>query len=66
MRYGEPEDVVGKCNARLHIADNFGDNHATMQCQLSPGHEGRHEEVWRSGECKVEWIGDDREEDSAS
>ena len=33
-----------RCNAELHIADDFGDNHATIRCELEPGHEGLHEE----------------------
>jgi len=40
--YGEPEDVAGQCNAHLYIEDNFGDNHATMRCQLALGHAGKH------------------------
>ncbi len=46
MEFGEPEDIDGECNAHLYIADNFGDNHATMRCQLETGHEGPHEEVF--------------------
>ncbi len=42
--YGEPEDVEGQCNAHLYIGDNFHDNHATMRCQLMPGHTGFHRE----------------------
>ncbi len=66
-RFGEPEDVEGECNAHLHIADNHGDNHATMRCQLEPGHDmdnkpTYHQETWPSGsgECTVTWPGDDR------
>lgn len=44
--HGEPKDVAGKCNAHLHIADNFGDNHATMRCQLPAGHSGLHQEKY--------------------
>jgi hypothetical protein len=62
--FGEPLDVDGECNARLHIADNFGDNHATMRCQLPPGHEGEHKEEWTAmpeGNTRcVTWTGDDR------
>ena len=57
--FGPQPDVPGKCNAQLHIADDFGDNTATMKCQLEPGHEGRHVEVWKSGRAKVEWEGND-------
>jgi hypothetical protein len=61
--YGEPKDVPGECNARLCIADNFGDNHATMRCQREPAHEGKHREVFKSkvsGEVVVEWEHDDK------
>jgi len=62
--FGEPEDVEGECNARLYIADNFGDNHATMRCQLSKGHDGSHQEVFHrdGGEVRVTWEGDERED----
>ncbi len=58
MSYGEPNSVPGECNARLHIGDNFGDNHATMRCQLEPGHEGQHRERYETetnGEIIVTW-----------
>lgn len=44
--FGPPKDVEGQCNCRFEIADDEGDNHATMRCQLPPGHEGEHEERW--------------------
>lgn len=58
----EPDDVPGDCNARLYIADNFGDNHATMRCQLPKGHEGRHREeyVVSRNEVTVTWEKDGR------
>lgn len=59
MHEPKPNDP-GKCNAELHIADDYGDNIATMKCHLEPGHEGRHTEIWKSGLAKVEWEGDDR------
>lgn len=59
MHEPRPNDP-GKCNAELHIADDYGDNIATMKCHLEPGHEGRHTEIWKSGLAKVEWEGDDR------
>jgi len=67
MSYGEPGDVPGECNAWLFIFDNFGDNHATMRCQLPEGHEGPHSERFRpdqeeKGEAygvMVQWEGDD-------
>lgn len=63
MSYGEPEDVTGQCNARLFIADNFGDNHATMRCQLEPTHDGLHREQYdaqRGGPVVVTWEKDAR------
>lgn len=61
--YGPKPDEPGMCNAELHIADDYGDNVATMKCQLESGHEGRHVEVWRDGLAKVEWEGNDAEVD---
>jgi hypothetical protein len=72
MRYGEPNDVAGECNARTYIGDNFGDNHGTMRCQLPKGHEGKHEETFKSDyppdtlgahEVTVSWSGCDREQE---
>lgn len=59
---GEPEDVAGECNARLFIADNYGDNHATMRCQRHPEHLGNHvEEFDRGGHpARIEWEQDER------
>lgn len=34
------------CNAELHIADDFGDNSATIKCQLEEGHSGPHLEAF--------------------
>lgn len=45
--FGPPKPVNGKCNATLHIADDYGDNHATIQCQLEPEHKGPHKEKFR-------------------
>jgi len=55
--FGEPEDVKGDCNARLHIGDDFGDNHATMRCDLEPGHGGMHCEEYTAngGHVSVKW-----------
>ena len=61
MSYGEPEDVPGECNARLSIADNYGDNHATIRCQLEPGHGGMHTESFRGRRALVMWAEDERE-----
>ena len=60
---GEPEDVEGECNAHLYIGDNYGDNHATMRCQLPQGHEGYHKEVFRQGTAIVTWEKDETEEE---
>lgn len=60
---GEPEDVDGECNAHLYIADDFGDNHATMRCQLEEGHKGIHQEEYtsdRSGVVIVQWDNNER------
>lgn len=43
---GPPKDGEGRCNARLSIGDDYGDNSATMRCQLEPGHSGAHSEEW--------------------
>lgn len=59
----EPRSVPGRCNARMRIADNFGDNHATMVCQRPKGHAGRHRERWQSvtgGLTIVTWATDVR------
>jgi hypothetical protein len=60
---GPPKNVEGECNARLTIGDDFGDNVATMRCQLAPGHEGKHREVYKSrvaGQVTIEWERDDK------
>jgi hypothetical protein len=64
--FGPPKDVEGECNARLYIADDYGDNTATMRCQLEPGHDGPHrEEYQRHGKpVVVTWHVDDREEEA--
>ena len=64
--HGEPEDVDGECNARLYVGDDFGDNHATMRCELEPGHEGPHKEAYTQtlgGEVVVTWENDERVEE---
>lgn len=63
MSYGEPQDLDGRCNARLFIGDNYGDNHATFRCQLDPGHDGPHREEYnahRGGQIVVTWERDER------
>jgi hypothetical protein len=69
--YGPPKDIPGLCNARLYIGDDFGDNRATMLCQLPPGHTGPHREDYNttnphgpgSGTVTIEWTRDEREDD---
>jgi hypothetical protein len=62
--FGPPQDVNGECNARLYIGDDYGDNRATMRCQLKPGHEGPHKEVYgqngRDKKVTITWWDDDR------
>ena len=56
------------CNAELHIADDYGDNHATMKCQLEGGHSGPHEERFNRRETPVilTWECDEREDSNES
>lgn len=55
-----------KCEAELHIADDQGDNEATMVCGLDKGHDAKtpHEERYPRGDrmtqVLVQWFGDDR------
>ena len=56
---------MNTCKAELHIGDDFGDNHATMKCQLEKDHGGCHIEKWNNNEGDlrlVSWHGDDRDE----
>ena len=62
--FGPPEDVEGQCNAHCYIADDYGDNRATIRCQLPPKHKGMHREVSREGKLIIEWENDEREGDS--
>ena len=64
MAFGQPPDVEGQCNAHLYIADDFGDNCATMRCQKPKGHDGLHQEVFRDDTCTVEWENDERDEET--
>ena len=34
------------CNRTLIIADDYGDNHATIKCQREAGHDGSHSEEY--------------------
>lgn len=55
------------CAAELHIADDYGDNHATIKCQLEKGHEDAHVEKFdRNGEATITWVCDERESESES
>jgi hypothetical protein len=57
--FGPQPDRPGKCNAVVHIADDYGDNSATMKCQLEPGHAGPHVEKWESHDgydCELRWV----------
>jgi len=65
--FGPPEDIEGKCNAALFLGDDHGDNTTTFKCQLEPGHEGPHQEVFnREGvehgrkPVTVRWWNDER------
>ncbi len=62
--FGLPEDVEGQCNAHCYIVDDYGDNRATIRCQLPPNHKGMHREVSREGKLIIEWEVDEREGDS--
>jgi len=54
--FGPPEKVDGKCNARLYIADDYGDNECTIQCELDAGHSGEHCETFeRESTVKITW-----------
>lgn len=62
LAYGEPPDINGACNARLHLGDTHGDNHSTFVCQLEPCHDGPHQEQCRqvdekgtAGNVTVQW-----------
>ena len=61
--FGEPDDVSGECNADLYLADDFGDNHVTIRCQLPKGHDGCHEERCREGTVTIQWDEDERKQD---
>lgn len=55
-------EIIMTCKAVLFIADDYGDNHATMHCQLEEGHEGPHKEVFRKDTVVVTWEEDESEE----
>lgn len=54
-----------RCQAVLYIGDDYGDNRATIRCDLQAPHEGQqHEERFKRGESEVAifWGHDEREE----
>jgi hypothetical protein len=57
-------DQTSLCPAELYIADDFGDNEATVRCQLELGHSGQHKEEWaRDGgvqKCCITWTVDEK------
>ena len=63
--FGPPEDVLGECNARLAIGDDYGDNSCTLRCGLNLGHEGLHREEFEmnGGKVVVTWEKADERED---
>jgi hypothetical protein len=48
------------CGAQLSIGDNYGDNEATMICQLPLGHAGWHQESFRNDKAVLRWEEDER------
>lgn len=60
--FGEPKDIDGECNAHLYIGDNYGDNSATIRCQLACDHEGPHQEQFErgGGTVTITWVADER------
>jgi len=57
-------DIEEQCNAHCYISDDYGDNHATIRCQLAPNHTGMHREVSREGKLIIEWEEDEREREA--
>lgn len=47
------------CPATCELADDHGDNEATMRCQLPEGHAGPHRELFRAGRCLLFWTDED-------
>ena len=66
--YGTPEDVPGECNAHLYLADDYADNHATLRCQFSKGHDGPHQETFERQDkpVTITWHIDERPEEEAA
>jgi len=59
------KDVDGECNARLFLADDYGDNVCTIRCQLCLNHTGPHEENFKRGgkPVKITWEVDERNDE---
>jgi len=56
--FGPPKDVEGKCNARLFLADDYGDNHCTILCGLGVAHKDMHQEKFTRPSCgrvAIQW-----------
>lgn len=62
LMYGPPKDVEGECNARLILADDYGDGRCTVRCPLEPGHDGPHKEEFKRSRKPVviTWHKDER------
>jgi hypothetical protein len=60
--FNDPKDVPGRCNAHLYLADDYGDNTATIRCIREAGHDGIHwEHFERDGHpVHIEWEQDER------
>ncbi len=44
----EATKAVKNCNRHMSIADDMGDNEASIRCQLPRGHKGPHQEQYTS------------------
>jgi hypothetical protein len=62
--FGPPKNVGGKCNARLFLGDDYGDNTCTIKCQLKLKHKLPHkEEFQREGRpITITWYVDESKE----
>jgi len=62
MFYEVPKDVPNRCNARLLIGANHGEDHSSMVCTRKAGHQGKHSVTWETegGPAAVHWHGDER------
>jgi hypothetical protein len=52
---------MNTCEATMTIADDYGDNEATIHCQLEAGHAGPHEEKFERDDCGsvcIQWTGE--------